>query len=515
MAEGAPFNRVVLINSISKDTHYDFYTRVGRYTHIQSINGIFLDGLDIEKVTSVFKKLPYCHIQLMVRYVHLSEQSDSKTDEEKGVKVSSEYPMLKDLPKRQSAMSMMSQTEVSKNKSSSRQAGMGDSSEVLPIPLFILGDNYPLCKELFTALSDDTLPSPVGANQTRLGSTSGFNRSINSPPHQVRPPALTVRSLSVPASSHSSERNGGAMYASIDDIPEEATTPQGDRYVQVRMRKNSFKGISASDAYMSRAEMPMSKLENLPAVHDPTDSLRPNIGTPLTPGGSSRRENLPFLPRQQYILHLPNQDLDRHTTHLYFKSSGIYLVVVDLEDLITYPLLQYETLFYWINMIHTYVTPELKRMFIVGMYKRSTTTVNNVLQSTKIINKVLLNYRQAVRIPLEEHGFVYLFNRENSESECSFLCSCIVNCSRLFCQSSFYYAEDVYKSVFMPFSGFLKIATDLSLNHERIIMESKYNMGQRIKSIYGHHQHLHLPPGYFDTLSAYSPTCVSKHCDCE
>ena len=505
MAEGAPFDRIVLVSSVSPDHHYDFLSKVGRYTHIQSINGILLDGLHIEKVTEIFKKLPYCHIQLMVRYVHLSDdrRSNQTGNNKEAVNGSSHPSPLKELPKRQSTMSMIPNADGGRSKRHPQ-----NDAQVLPVPLYILGDNYSLCKELFKVLSEEIPSSPAGSRPPKFGQIPRGNTSLASLYNEDRPP-LTRRSVSVPGPQYMDK----PKRASSLDMVEEVTSPQSDSEVpSVRIRTSSFKGISASDKYMKRAEMPLSKLENLPPLHN-IESMRPFNTTPTTPSSFNHRDNPLLLHKQQYILHLPSQDLDRQATHLYFKSSAIYLVVVDLEDLVEYPLIQYENLFYWINMIHTYVTPELKRMFVVGMYKRSSVTDKHVVDGIKVINNILKNYRQAVRIPVEEQGYVYLYNRENTEEECKYLCSSIVYCSTLFCDSSFYFAEEVYKSVFDPFTGFLKLATDLSLNHDRNIMETKYTMGQRFKSLYGNHQHLHLPKGYFETLTAFSPVCISKHCD--
>lgn len=509
MAEGAPFPRIVLVNSVSQDHYYDFYSKVGRYTHIQSINGILLDGMSIEKVTDIFKRLPYCHIQLLVRYVHLNE-----TVKEKAI---TPHPSpLREFPKRLSTMSISPSADPGSGKgTTTKQHKQAQSdSQVLPIPLFLLGDNHTLCKELFTVLSSDTPSSPAVFRPSRFSDISRPNGTT--PTHDVAPPQYTKRSVSVPGPpNYTSDLFKSSSIDVIDEgVASSSSDPEIPVATDVRRRSKSFKGISASDSFMIRAEMPLSKLENLPPPFH-SDSVRPSQATPTTPSGLNPRDNLLVLHKQQYILHLPSQDLDRQATHLYFKTSGIYLVVVDLEDLIEFPLIQYENLFYWINMIHTYVTPELKRMFVVGMYKRSKVTIERLFEGLKVINNILKNYRQAVRIPMEEQGYVYLYDRERSEDECKHLCRSIVNCSTLFCDSSFYFAEEVYKSVFDPFTGFLKIATDLSLNNDRAIMETKYSMGQRFKALYGNHQHLHLPKGFFESLAAFSPACISKHCDGE
>ena len=518
MAEGAPFTRIVLINSISTEFRYEFYSRVARYTHIQSINGILLDGLDIEKVTDVFKKLPDHHIQMMLRYVHNDkERIKTNSSHDTGLSPRSDHPPpLRELPTRLSTLSVTSHPDP--RPTSLKGTYTSGESLLLPLPLFILGDNYRLCKQLYKLLSEEGPDTPEGTVYS-LHKTTRSNGNI---PTTNRPGNAFQRSVSVPHnSSYSITEETKDLLSSIssEDINEvgDSVSPlhnrEKDHTQPVRRRTSSFKGISSSDKCMSRAEVPLSKFEKLPDLQHSSEFEIPSVTSPLSPGSLPRQDSSEAVPQHRFILHLPNPDLDRLMTHLYFKSSGVYLVVIGLEDLIANPLCQYENLFYWVNLIHTYVSPEVKRTFVVGMYNRSTVMQTHVLESVRILNNILCGYRQTMRIPFVEQGYVFLFDLENSAAECEYLCSCIANCTKLFYKSSFYYARDFHNSVFQPFPQFQKLASDIALNNDRALLESKYAMGERFQSFFDHHHHVHLPPGYYETLAAYSTACISKHCD--
>ena len=543
MAEGAPFERIVLINSISSNYRYEFYARVGRYTHIQSINGILLDGLSVEKVTDVFKKLPDHHVQMMIRYIHMRDRpgrKDSGDSHEMGHPTGHPSP-LRELPNRQSVASSDTPSSSSGNLQPPK-ALLHTGSPILPLPLFILGDNYTLCKQLFNALKAEP-PPPYSEYASRSSSTTptkngGSNLSSLSSEGagggaggRHLPP---MRSTSVPndSSSHSKREfgvsKGGSVAnsrgGSITDESADVLTPLIQRPVKlqidsdshhVRKRSSSFRGISSSDKFMQRCEMPMNKFEKLPILQENAEMDMSSITSPLSPANVPRQVATDTLPQHQFILHLPLPELDRLMSHLYFKSSGIYMVVIGLDDLIANPVCQYENLFYWINLIHTYVSPDAKRMFVVGLYRRSTIEQKHVIESLKILNRVLGNYRQMVKIPLEEQGYVYLFDLENQEAECQYLCSCVLNCTKLFATSSYYYAREFHDHVFSPFREFQMIASDIGLNHDRALLESKYVMGQRFCTLFDQQQQstIHLPMGYYETLAYYSTACISRHCD--
>ena len=71
MSAESAFPRITLIKSLLDDCVPELRGQLGRYTHIQSINGYLLDGLNIKDVSAIFKaEVKKNHAQLVVRYVH-------------------------------------------------------------------------------------------------------------------------------------------------------------------------------------------------------------------------------------------------------------------------------------------------------------------------------------------------------------------------------------------------------------------------------------------------------------
>ena len=306
-----------------------------------------------------------------------------------------------------------------------------DPSDLLPIPLFILGDNNALRQELFHILAS-------------------------------------------PDASESSE---------------------GD----IEFRKSSLlKGFTTSHKYMQRQEISVKLSESEVRSYSQYHTKNPIYLTQDT------------LSRQQFILHVPTQDLDPQMVHIYFKSSGPYLIVISLEDLVKNPLSQYSKLFYWVNLIHTYIGSEkTKRMIIVGMYSRSRINEDDLLKSLDLMNKILQQYSQAVRLPIQDRGFVFKFDREDRAHCCQDLFSSIVHCLTILRQSAYNYDNRLYMSIFEPFQSFHKIASKIALNHDGKVIERKEEVCQWYYEL----TQKHVPQHYYETLMAYSPVCISKGCE--
>lgn len=76
MSPDSCFPRIALIKSLGDDCVPELSNRVGRYTHIQSINGQFLDGLNIKEISEIFQlETRRDQIQLMVRFIHLKRKT--------------------------------------------------------------------------------------------------------------------------------------------------------------------------------------------------------------------------------------------------------------------------------------------------------------------------------------------------------------------------------------------------------------------------------------------------------
>ena len=121
MSPDSEFPRIVLLNDCVEDVR----AMLGIYTHIQSYNGIFLDGMDINEVTSIFQSMRSPIAYLMIRYL---------------------CPIQGATPAQQRMVTPIYKPEAPRLDPT--------SGEELPIPLYILGDNYRLCKMLFDLLKE-------------------------------------------------------------------------------------------------------------------------------------------------------------------------------------------------------------------------------------------------------------------------------------------------------------------------------------------------------------------------
>ena len=128
MSPDSEFPRIVLIKSFGSDCIEDVKSKLGRYTHIQSYNGVFLDGMDIKDVTAIFQSMRSPIAYLTVRYIHPSQSAMLSQQRTKTPICKPEAPRLDPL--------------------------MG---EELPIPLYILGDIHSYSEKLFELLKEETL----------------------------------------------------------------------------------------------------------------------------------------------------------------------------------------------------------------------------------------------------------------------------------------------------------------------------------------------------------------------
>lgn len=131
MSPDSEFPRIVLIKSFGSECVDDIKLKLGRYTHIQSYNGVFLDGMDIKDVTATFQSMRSPVAYLTVRYIH---------------------PIQRATPNHPRTI-----TPIFKPEAPRLDPHMG---EELPIPLYILGDIHSHCKKLFELLKEEA-SSPV------------------------------------------------------------------------------------------------------------------------------------------------------------------------------------------------------------------------------------------------------------------------------------------------------------------------------------------------------------------
>ena len=465
MARDSDFERIVLIKGFNDQCLRELPDRLGKYTHIQAVNGIFLDGLPIEKVTEVFRDLAHLRVQLLVRYIHpIRRHSDVPTP-------------LVHFPERHSTYNPQTA-----GRRPSRQS-IDTNAEPLPIPLFILGNHFTVCNTLFHLRQADDLQSPSGRAES-TSSLSSFDPTPTSPtPHPLVPTTIP--------------ENGDAPLKS---------TPVKDPSRVLRRHHSDL--LASSDAYVMRAKVPPGKFEidakDLPDLTvdskdaDPETSHKP-------PQNLLRQVSQHHVPvaQREYILHMFTQKVDRQFAHLFLKPSGIYLIVVALDDILDDPLIQYENLFNWLRLIHTHMRPdEIRRVIVVGMYKKSQVQHNgDILKCVQHLNTAIRDQtKQTFVIPMKERGHVFMFDVDQAQTEIQYLCSCIRSCMEVFINRSWYFERNFFECVFTPFNGFRNVCSKIMVKRG-IVESSSY-----IQRLYDGTE---LPNWYFETLAAYAPAFIS------
>ena len=470
MAKESEFARIVLIKGFNDQCLKELPERLGKYTHIQAVNGIFLDGLPIERVTEIFRNLAHPCIQLLVRYIHPTRRQDATP--------------LNHFPDRHS---MYNPQRPGKRPT---RSSIDATADPLPIPLFILGDNFMMRNRLFQLLKADDVQSP-GA------------KSDNASPKVLSPYSPTPASLSSPISS---SQNPITSPSSIpEDEKEDVATPLRPVPASRGSRRHKKDSLDNSDHYISRARVPDGKFEidtrDLPDLNVDGKDIDPE--TPVRPPRNLPRQvsHHPPIAQREYILHMFTQKVDRQFAHLFLKPSGIYLIAIALDDIVDDPLIQYENLFNWLRLIHTHVRPdEIRRVIVVGMYRKSQVHGDS-LKCVQHLNTTLRDQtKQTLVIPLKERGYVFMFNLDQAQTEIQYLCTCIRSCMDVFIDRSWYFERQFFEYVFMPFNGFRNVCSKLMV--KRGMIESSHSIAKLCDAE-------RLPERYFETLAAYAPAFIS------
>ena len=501
MAPDSPFGTITLTKPESIGVFND---KLGPHTHIQSINGILLDGK--EKVAEIFKCLTHPRVQLMVRLIH-----------------SVDISKLRQLPNRPS---------IPIDGPSSPEYPSNSTSEVLPTPLFVLGDNVSLQNEMFELLSSKyPLPEEMKTddNRTSLGvrnlleklseSDKCIERAIvpmnkfkvdissldlNQPRLFQRPPdthpQAKVQQFSDFKSTHGSPSPASHSASPTLSLDSEIISDEKNSTDIEIQSSSEHREIHTSKLEPSseHSEINTSKFEK-PKVNRQLD-LRPPIDD------------------QQFILHMLKKDVDRQFMHIFFKSSGVYLVVLELDNVLDDPLIQYEKLFYWLRLIQTHVRPdELKRVIVIGVYHKSKVQERSdlFLQCFKHLNTAIQDHMKQhfrlpaeetgfiLRLPTQEKGFIFLFDLENAWIDLQYLCACIKCLMDVHMEQAWsYFRQEYFESIFLPSKTYQTICIQLSQLGERKVVESS-------KNILGHVGDS-LPYNIFETLAAYATQCISS-----
>ena len=142
-------------------TETSIESKIGKFGHIQSINGELLDGLDIDKATQFFRDSQHTYVQLVVRFIHPVRPAET-TPTHNGPR-----PTTLNVGKAEETSSAPVATEP------------------MPLPLFIFGDNNTVCRNLASFLSapEQELSSTFATNLATPSSVSSTTClvSMNSP----------------------------------------------------------------------------------------------------------------------------------------------------------------------------------------------------------------------------------------------------------------------------------------------------------------------------------------------
>lgn len=478
MSHDSMFSRIVLIKSFNEDCLPELQNKLGKYTHIQFVNGVFLDGLSIDRVTEIFRTVPHHRIQLLVRYIHPRQRR-----------------LLQALPNRSSTYSATKAVQVRRGS---------DTVEAVPMPLYILGDNYSLQKELFSRLKNEESPS----SSIILPSPGARSDSSTTPLMFASPTAVPMRSLSSATAGGErtlfTQKSEPGPSSSSDNLSSLDIVKRGVTQMKKKSPNTSLPPeFTETDEFIERAAVPQNRFKvdsNFLPDFDRTDeeTLSPSLHPPTVKRYGSTH---PDIGSPQYVLHMLRQSVDRNLAHLFLKPNGIYLIAIGLEDIVADPLIQYENLFFWLRLIHSHVKPaDIRRIIVVGMYTKSELQVeeSKIIQCVQHLNTAIREtMRQNYNLPVKEGGYVFICNLD-APNDLLYLCGCIRMCVEVFIDQAWYFQREFFNSVFMPFESYKTVCSD-------VIRQSKNKVVLRrskVERLY--QQKSEIPSNFWSTLNIYS-----------
>lgn len=195
-------------------------------------------------------------------------------------------------------------------------------------------------------------------------------------------------------------------------------------------------------------------------------------------------------------LHMFTQEVDRRLVHLFFRESNIYLVVVNLDNLVEDAAIEFENLLYWLHVTQIYQPG--KGVIIVGM-------CNHPMNSQK--ESKWLNYFEGA---IQEANYQHIYSSEDGKSVVMFdlskpevsldlVCRSISRCMDVRMTRAWYVDRPFFEKVFQPFTGLTEVLSTLSRSQETLMSP------ESVQSIY-QLAHIH----YFDTLTAHSSALISS-----
>lgn len=421
MGSGSVFDKVILVKKFSEKSNEGL---IGKFGHIQCINGELLDGLSIDEATSIFKGAQQTSVQLIVRFIH-------------PLKLEGNTP---------------SPTCAHRPDSLYLEIEETTPHHAPPIPLFIFGDNPTVCSSLadFLSMSKEGLAS------------SPSLKNLTTP--------SSVSSTSYLLSQQNSPRG------SSEDV---------DQVLGDQVSWHSF----SSDEYIDRQEASHNYFDKLD--HEQCDA-----GTPRQQPVSTSVSDFRFV-----VQTLKDASGTRPFAHLFMKSVGLYLVALDLEDVAFDPLIQYENMLFWLNLIHMYLrTSTLERVFIVGMCKRS--------ELEEHVKSKIVQCVELFKIALVKSGSLsqifqfFEFDQDNPQQSTKELCIHVSHCLGILIERAPVFEAEFSKVMFQPSPHYHSVCTKLmSSSKQRPFV---LDLNSFINSSCSQSQHMHL----IRTLAAYAPIWI-------
>ena len=270
--------------------------------------------------------------------------------------------------------------------------------------------------------------------------------------------------------------------------------------------------LSEPDEALNRA---MTSSQNFDDGNDSNLSLYSLERSTSYPNGSThpvgimrQTSTAPLTGKKRYILQLPQKNLNRDFTHIFFRRSGIFLITVSLADSMGDPLIQFENLCYWLRQVQTYVGPEtIKRIIIVGVHD----TVPGDIARLNKINSFIAKLNLAIRenefkqiMEISRERMTLSFNLSAPEESIRDLCRCINKCMDVMIERAWHYEKEFCTSTFQPFT---QLGTVLS---KVASINSIVASSQDLEGCYNY-----TDPNYKKTLANYSQACISPDGECK
>ncbi len=269
--------------------------------------------------------------------------------------------------------------------------------------------------------------------------------------------------------------------------------------------------LSEPDEALNRA---MTSPQNFDGIDSVLSSL--SLERATFPNGNShpvgivrQASTAPPTGKKRYILQLPQKNLNRHFTHIFFRRSGIFLITVGLVEMMGDPLIQFENLCYWLRQVQTYVGPEnVKRIIIVGVHD----TLPGDLARLNKIDSFIRKLNQAIRenefkqiMEISRERMTLPFNLSAPEESIKDLCKCINKCMDVMIERAWCYEKHgFFASTFQPFTQLGSVLSKVAS------INSIVSSSQDLAGCY-----IYEDKNYKKTLANYSQSCINPEGECK